>query len=89
MPDQIPIARALSRSSVKTLERMESVDGMIPAAPTPIQARAITRRSGVPENADPADPAANTTSPARKTHFRPIRSPRLPNTSRRPANTTA
>ena len=89
VPDQIPMARARSRSLVKTLERMDSVEGMIPAAPTPMQARAITRRSGVPENADPADPAANTASPARKIHFLPTLSPRLPSTRRRPANTTA
>ena len=68
---------------------MDSVEGMIPAAPTPMQARAITRRSGVPENADAADPAANTASPERKIHFLPTLSPRLPSTRRRPANTTA
>ena len=40
-PDQMPIAIARSRAFVNTLVRIESVAGMISAAPTPITARAV------------------------------------------------
>ena len=41
-PDQMPIAIARSRAFVNTLVRIDSVAGMISAAPTPITARAPT-----------------------------------------------
>ena len=90
VPDQILMARALSRSSVKTFERIESVAGND-------RRRSYSHAgsgddqvvAGVPEKAEPADPAAKTARPATKTHFRPKRSPRLPRTNRSPANITA
>lgn len=89
VPDQMPIARARAPSSVNTLVSIDSVEGMIPAAPMPMQARVATRWSGVPANAEPAEPAAKMASPARKVHLRPSRSPVLPRTRSRPAKTTA
>ncbi len=89
VPDQIPIARARSFAPVKTLMRIDNVDGMIAAAPMPMNARAAISRSGVTEKADAADPAPNTRSPTMKTHLRPRRSPRLPATSSNPAKTIA
>ena len=88
-PDQMPMALARSASPVNTLVRMDSVDGMRAAAPTPMTARASVNRSGLPDRAAAADPPPNTRSPPRKTHLRPSRSPRAPIDSRRPANTTA
>ena len=38
VPDQMPMARARSPGAVKTLVRMDSVDGMMAAAPIPIRA---------------------------------------------------
>ena len=87
--DQIPMARARSRSAVKTLVRIDNVHGMRAAAPTPMTARAAVRRSGLPENAASAEPAPNTTRPPMNTHFRPTRSPRAPRVNRSPAKTTA
>ena len=89
VPDQIPMARARSRSAVKTLVRIESVQGIRAAAPTPMTARARVRRSGLPDQAAKAEPAPKTTRPAMKTHFRPTRSPRAPSDRSSPANTTA
>ena len=89
VPDQIPMARTRSFSSVNTLVRIERVQGIRPAAPTPITARANIRRSGLTDSAASADPPAKTTSPARKIHFRPTLSPRAPIESNKPAKTTA
>jgi hypothetical protein len=89
VPDQIPMARARSRSVVKTLVRIDRVHGIRAAAPTPITARAAVRRSGVGDQAASAEPPANTTRPPMNTHFRPTRSPRAPRVSSRPANTMA
>ena len=58
VPDQIPMARARSPSPVKTLVRMERVQGISAAAPTPITTRAAVSRSGVGDHAASADPAA-------------------------------
>ena len=78
VPDQIPIARARSRSPVNTLVRIDKVEGMRAAAPTPMTARAAMSRSGVSGQAAMADPAPKTTSPAMNTHLRPTRSPSAP-----------
>ncbi len=50
-PDQMPIAIARSRGSVKTLVMIERVAGMMSAAPRPITARAPTSSFTPPENA--------------------------------------
>ena len=89
VPDQMPMARARSRSVVKTLVRIDRVDGMMAAAPTPMQARAMMRRSGEPDQAENADPPPKTARPAMNTHLRPTRSPSAPRESSRPAKTTA
>jgi hypothetical protein len=89
VPDHMPMARARSRSVSKTLVRIDSVHGIRAAAPTPMTARAIVRRSGAPDQAASADPAPNTSSPAMNTHLRPTRSPSAPKLSSRPANTMA
>ena len=84
---QMPIA--LPRSSpVKRLAMIESVAGMINAAPTPIAARTAITWSA--ESATSAKRLARpkTVTPACSASLRPKRSPRVPNTSRRPANTS-
>ena len=63
VPDQIPMARTRSRSAVKMLVRIESVHGMRAAAPTPMTARARVRRSGLPDQAAKAEPAAEDHQP--------------------------
>jgi hypothetical protein len=68
---------------------MESDDGIVNAAPTPIMARKGTRRSTEPEKAAPTDPAPKTASPRRKNLLRPKRSAKLPLTSKSPAKTMA
>ena len=89
VPDQMPMARARSRSAVKTFVSIDSVQGMRAAAPTPITARASVSRSGLPDQAAKAEPTPKTTSPPIKTHFRPARSPSAPRERSRPAKTTA
>ena len=46
VPDQMPIACSRSSSAVKTLARIDSVDGMIAAPPIPMKARAAMSPSG-------------------------------------------
>ena len=87
--DQIPIARAWSSASRKTLMTIERVAGMMQAAPRPMTDRATINAVTDAEKADAAEPAAKTASPAQKTFLRPTRSPMLPATSRSPANTQA
>ena len=89
VPDQMPIARARRSSSVNTFVRIDSVDGMMPAAPTPMNARAAMSAPGLPEKAEVAEAAANSVRPSMNTHLRPRRSPRLPTARRSPANTMA
>ena len=67
---------------------IDSVEGMISAAPTPMLARAAMSMPTEPENAAQVEPTANTTSPPRNVHLRPIRSARLPATSMNPPNTS-
>ena len=72
----------------KMLVRIESVVGMIPAAPRPIRARDAISIVASLERAASEDPSPNTTSPAISARLRPNRSPRLPAASSRPANTS-
>ena len=86
-PAQMAMARPRSRGSRKTLMRIESVDGMISAPPTPINARVKMRCCGEPARAESTEPAAKMTMPMRSARLRPRRSPKLPAVRRRPANT--
>ncbi len=80
---------ALPRSSRgKTFVIVDSVAGMISAAPTPITARRATSWP-----ADEANPAARLAAPkmmrpAWSARLRPKRSPSVPIVSSRPANTS-
>ena len=56
-PDQRPMASARSRASVNTLVRIDSVAGMISAAPMPMTARAAMSGVTPPANAAAADAA--------------------------------
>ena len=87
--DQMPMARPRSRSVLKTLVRIDSVQGISAAAPTPITTLLTVSHPTLPDQAEKADPAAKTSSPARNTHFRPTRSPSAPRESSSPAKATA
>jgi hypothetical protein len=82
---QAPMALGRS-SSGKMLLITDSVVGMIPAAPTPIRARAAISSVALPANAAHREPAPNTASPASSARRRPKRSPRLPAARSNPAN---
>ena len=64
---QIAIACARSTGSANRWMRIESVDGMIAAAPIPITTRPAMSAVGVAESAARTDPSANTTSPIAST----------------------
>jgi hypothetical protein len=84
----MPMAIARSRESVKTLVRIDSVAGMMSAAPTPMTARAPTSWPTPFENAATADATAKITRPIVSAPRRPKRSPSAPAVSSRPANTS-
>ena len=86
-PAQMAMARPRSRGSRNTLVRIDRVEGMISAPPTPISARVKMRCCGEPASADSTEPVAKMTMPMRSARLRPGRSPRLPAVSRRPAKT--
>lgn len=85
---QMPIASARSRSSVKTWRTMDSVAGIIIAAPTARNTRAAISHSAVGENAAHSDATANTGSPARNSRLWPMRSLSMPAPGSRPATTS-
>ena len=87
-PDQMPIAMARSRGTVKTLVMIESVAGMISAAPSPITARAPTSWLTPPEKAAAPDATPKITRPMVSAPLRPNRSPSAPKVRRKPANTS-
>ena len=89
VPAQKPMARWRSASSRKTSVMMESVDGIMSAAPMPMLARAAISTDTDPENAAHADPQAKAISPAMNVRLRPTWSARLPNTSNKPPKTRA
>ncbi len=81
-------AIALPRSSSsKTVMRIERVDGMISAPPTPIATRTAITSPGVAQKDAAREAAPKSSSPISITFRRPKRSPRLPEVSRRPAKT--
>jgi len=84
---QIPIA--LPRSSGgKTFAMIESVAGMISAAPTPISARMTMTSPDVSAMSAPTLASPKTVMPACSASLRPNRSPSVPNTRRSPAKTS-
>ena len=90
MPDTAAqTAIAFGRSDAgKMLVRIESVVGMIPAAPRPISAREAISMVESVEKTAATDPAPKITSPDTSARLRPKRSPRLPAASSRPAKTS-
>src|SRR6185312_11402295 len=76
-PAQVPIARPRS-SAGKALVMIESVAGIISAAPEPCTARQATSQVSFGEKPIAALEPANTTTPVRKSLRRPNRSPSRP-----------
>jgi hypothetical protein len=83
----MPIARARSPAG-NVAVRMDRVDGMMKAPPTPISARAAISDSADPAIADQAEPAPKISRPMFSARLRPKRSPSAPAVSSRPANTS-
>ena len=84
-PAQVPIARPRS-SGGNVLEMIESVPGIISAAPTPWTAREATSQPSVGARPIVAEAAANTTTPMRNTRRRPKMSPSRPPVTSSTAN---
>ena len=85
---EVHAAIALRRSSSsKTTMRMDSVDGMISAPPTPIATRTPIISPGLATKTAASDAAPNRSRPMIMTFRRPNRSPRLPEVSSSPAKT--
>src|SRR5215216_6176212 len=83
------IAIALARSSpVKRLAMIESVAGMISAAPTPMAARTAITWSAESAISAPRLASPKIDTPVWRASFRPKRSPSVPKTSSRPAKTS-
>src|SRR5215203_5006891 len=76
-PAHTPTAPARS-SGGNTLVTIESVIGMIIAAPTPEAARSAIRTPGLSTKTAPAEAVPKTTNPASNTPLRPCRSPKAP-----------
>src|SRR6185312_10851431 len=85
-PAQIPIARGRS-SGGKTLVRIDNVDGMMNAPPSPMIPRITMSCVGDPTNAEIADPEPKTSNPTISAPRRPNLSPMVPAVSNRLANT--
>ena len=68
---------------------IDSVAGIVNAAPTPMRALHAMSRSTDPDRAAPTEPPAKVVKPTRKNRLRPNRSARLPPTRTSPANTMA
>ena len=81
------IARCRSPPSRNMSVMIDSVEGIISAAPMPILARAAISTPTEPEKAAHAEPTAKAARPARNVRLRPTRSARLPATSTSPAKT--
>ena len=83
------MAIAFGRSCAgKRLVRIDSVVGMIAAAPRPISARAAMSEEALSANVANSDPAPKTSRPVTSARRRPKRSPRLPAVSSSPAKTS-
>ena len=84
---QAPIAFARSCAG-NVAVRIDSVEGMMNAPPTPISARLAISISAEPAMADSSEPRPKTASPNESALRRPKRSPSAPAVSSRPANTS-
>ncbi len=81
---------ALVRSSGGKIDVMiDSVAGMMNAAPMPMTARLAITCVASPDSPPSSEPNPNTASPASSARRRPKRSPIAPALSSRPANRTA
>ncbi len=85
--DQMAMAWARSRRSVKTLVMIDSVAGMISAAPMPMIARVAMRWLASVANAEAIDAVPMIVRPMARAPRRPNRSPSEPIVSSRPAKT--
>jgi len=87
--DHTPIDFARSTGSRNTSMRIASVLGKTSAAPIPINPRPMISCSVVSVNAAHAEKMPNSTMPICITSLRPKRSPKPPQASSKPANTSA
>ena len=86
-PAQIPIA--LPRSLAGNVAvRIDSVEGMINAPPTPIRPRIAISSPGEVAIAEPSEPRPKTSRPTVSARLRPKRSPSEPAVSSTPAKTS-
>jgi hypothetical protein len=85
LPIQTAIAVVRSRGSSNMVRISDSVEGISVAPATPSRARAAISSSGVGANAAPTDTTPNAAAPTSSSRRRPVRSPRVPMVSRRPA----
>ena len=76
--DQIAMALARSLWSLKTLIKMDNVDGMIKAPAIPNTARQMISIIVEMDKAAPSEPNPKSARPISKRRFRPKRSPRVP-----------
>ncbi len=86
IPLQMPTAAVRSPGSVNTLRTIDRVEGMIVAPATPSSALAAISSSGVGAYAVTAEAAPNAAVPMSSRRLRPMRSPRLPMVTSRPAS---
>src|SRR5829696_3270138 len=87
-PAHTPTA-PLRSSGGNTLVTIESVIGMIVAAPTPETVLSAISAPGLSAKTAAAEAIPNTTNPTSSTSLRPWRSPKAPAGNNNPANTTA
>lgn len=85
---QMAMARRRWSLSRKMERSSDSVDGMSMAPKKPRAARATISHSIVGENAAPIETRPNPAEPTRSRRRRPIRSPRLPIVTSKPARTS-
>ncbi len=83
----MPMARLRSRGSEKMFRISPRVDGIRVAPATPSRARATITVSGLVAQAVRTETAPKAVAPSRSSFLRPIRSPREPMETSRPAMT--
>lgn len=82
-------AKARSLASVKTLRRIDRVDGMMAAPPTPRRARAAMTCQASVENTAISEATEKIAKPVRSSRLRPQRSPRAPAVTSSPDRASA
>ena len=96
-PSALPAANPLAQTAManrrwsrsrKMFRSSESVDGMSIAPKNPSAARAAIRSSALGANAAATETTPNPTEPMSRRRRRPMRSPRLPIDTSRPARTS-